>query len=102
MSHQFKPGDLALIVGANVQTQNIGKVCELVQMVVRDEIYTGPDGHRYQHADGPCWLTSAPELVVHFDDGSTKTGWGLSFLHHLMPLKGDEQPVQVRQAERVQ
>lgn len=36
MNHQFKPGDLALIVGANSLTQNIGKVVEPVSYTTSD------------------------------------------------------------------
>lgn len=102
MAHEFKPGDLALIVCAFVQVQNIGKVCELVQLVQHDEIYVAPDGETYQHADSPCWVTAAPGLAMNLEGSTLFAGWGLSIPAHLMPLKGDEQPAQVRQAERVQ
>lgn len=102
MSHQFKPGDLALIVGAFSVPQNIGKACELVQFVQAGQTYTAPDGQVYQHCDRACWVTSAADLSANIEGAPIMVGWGLSVPEHLMPLKGDEQPAQVRQAERAQ
>lgn len=102
MDHEFKPGDLALIVGAFVLKENIGKTCQLDRLVQTGEIYTAPDGNRFQHDGVPCWITLAPSLAVRSEDEVFFQGWGLSVPQHLMPLKGAAEPTEVRQAERVQ
>jgi hypothetical protein len=94
MSHQFKPGDMALIVGANLLTQNIGKACELVQLVRMDEIYIAPDGLRYQHDDVPCWVVLGEGICSWRADGSIHQGdWGVCLPRHLIPLRGESAPM---------
>lgn len=60
MSNQFKSGDLAIIVGANSLTQNIGKQCELREFVTSGDVYVAPNGEVYRHDDvrpGRWWVT---------------------------------------------
>lgn len=93
MSNQFKAGDLALIVGANTMIKNIGKSCELVQLVERDGFYVAPNGVLYQHAGDHCWLVTGDGLCRWFDDGSIEqSDWGLCEQRHLRPLRGDFAP----------
>lgn len=100
MQHQFKPGDLALIVGANELLENIGKQCELVQLVVRGERYTAPDGKLYEHDDMDCWVVICPGILSWFEDGEIiKSFWGLCEPRHLIPLHDDRAPQLEKQKE---
>ena len=90
MAHEFKPGDLALIIGARCP-DSIGEVAELLE-------YVGPlTPHPTDPATGVEDPNGKPAWHV-----KTWSGVGYVYQHNLMPLKGDEQPAQVRQAERVQ
>jgi len=100
MSNQFKAGDLAMIVGANLLIQNIGKSCRLVQLVRMDEIYVAPNGVKYQHGDVPCWVVLGDGVCSWHEDGSVhQADWGLCEPRHLMPLRGDFAPEQQKTKE---
>jgi hypothetical protein len=99
MSHQFKPGDPALIVGAFKLTENIGKVVELVQLVTDGELYVAPNGVTYEHCDDPCWVVVGDGVVGWSDDGAVFDNFGLSVPNHLMPLRGDFAPEQQKARE---
>ena len=100
MNHQFEPGEPAMIVGANLLSMNIGKSCELVQLVFLDEIYIAPNGLKYQHGDVPCWVVLGDGVCSWHEDGSIHQGdWGLCEPRHLMPLRGDFAPEQTRSSE---
>ncbi|UOF22020.1 hypothetical protein [Pseudomonas syringae] len=100
MNNQFKPGDLALIVGAFSMVENIGKQCELIQLVQLDEIYTAPNGLKYQHADVPVWIVRGEGLCRWFEDGTVEqSDWGLCAPVHLMPLRDDFIPEQQKADE---
>jgi len=94
MSHQFKPGDLALIVGALKVQANIGKVCELVEYLVEEAISTFVDpcdGCRARNAAGsPGWIVVGDGLLSE----TGYRGWELVDPRHLMPLRGDFEPEQ--------
>ncbi|UTL89522.1 hypothetical protein [Pseudomonas fluorescens] len=91
MSHQFKPGDLALIVGANSLTQNIGKVVELSSFVKDGDLYAGPNGGLYRHTDVDCWVVRGEEVVFRAD-GAVFAGFGLCEPRHLRPIGRDLSP----------
>lgn len=92
MNHQFKPGDLAMIVGAFNVTSNIGMSCELVERLEPEQISTWVDpndGSRIQNATGqPGWLVVGDGLTSYNGDA----GWVLAGERHLMPIPGDENP----------
>lgn len=89
MSHNFKPGDLAMIVGAYNVPDNIGKQCELIEYLRVEEIsgWVDPsDGLRIQNsAGGPAWLVVGEGLK----SWCGCTGWVIADARHLMPLRGD-------------
>ena len=99
MSHKFKPGDLALIVGASNVTSNIGQVCELVEHLPNDSIsnWVDPsDGCRIQNTAGvPAWLVTGDGLA----SWCGGIGWVLALERHLMPLRGDFEPEQQKAKE---
>ncbi|WP_426113540.1 hypothetical protein [Pseudomonas sp. DSP3-2-2] len=92
MSHQFKSGDLAMIVGAFNVPDNIGQQCELIEYLRLEDIsaWVDPaDGRRVQNAaDGPAWLVVGEGLK----SWCGSTGWVLADERHLMPLRGDFAP----------
>lgn len=97
MRHEFKPGDLALIVGASVP-ENIGKVVTLIRRDCNAIINMPETGYVFRNPMKlPAWVVEGDLIGLRY--GPTKIG----AIHEsrLMPLKGDEQPAQVRQAERV-
>lgn len=89
MNHQSKPGDLAIIVGANSLTQNIGKQCQLREFVTRGDWYVAPNGKVYRHDDVPCWTLIGDGLVAVVEDGVVDLGFGIHEPRHLMPLVDD-------------
>lgn len=89
MNHQFKPGDLAIIVGANSLTQNIGKQCQLREFVTRGDWYVAPNGKVYRHDDVPCWTLIGDGLVAVVEDEVVDLGFGIHEPRHLMPLVDD-------------
>lgn len=105
MAHEFKPGDLALIVGCIKSPINVGKSCTLKQLVQPDEIVYYPHecGGRpmlgIKNAGDLVWLVEGESLE---SSHHPVKGFSLVDPRFLWHLKGDEQPAQVRQAERVQ
>ena len=99
MSHNFKPGDLAMIVGAYTLSENIGKVCELVELLAPEQIsaWTDPiDGVRVQNGDdGNAWLVVGDGLVSWCGARS----WVMADPIHLMPLRGEFTPEQHKSQE---
>lgn len=93
MSHQFKPGDLALIVGARRLAENIGKECTVVRFLHNGEFYFFQDGTRFIRSDG-AWLICGEGVTgLAFDclrwTVDRVSGIGLVDSRHLIPLKGD-------------
>jgi hypothetical protein len=102
MSHQFKPGDLALIVGACSMPENVGKICELVEMLAAEQIsaWIDPtDGCRVQNGDDePGWLVIGDGIL----SANGEPGHVLALPRHLMPLRDDFAPVQQKAKEAEQ
>lgn len=94
MQHQFKAGDLVMIVGANSLTQNIGKQGELREYVVEGDIFLAPNGKMYRHCDVPVWTIRGEGLAANIDDETVYDDFGIHEPRHLMPLKGDQSPTQ--------
>ncbi|MBT9570883.1 MAG: hypothetical protein IV106_07195 [Pseudomonas umsongensis] len=99
MSHQFKPGDQAMIVGANSLTQNIGKQCELRQFIVKGDLYIAPNGETYRHDDVPCWVVAGEGLYWVADAEPMQGDFGVHEPRHLMPLYGNTNPEQQKALE---
>ena len=104
MAHEFKPGDLALVMHAHIP-DNLGKVVTLLRPGSTEEIQV-PE-------NGGAWLAN-PARVLHwvvsgefvarreYSEAFRSTAHAAFPATSLMPLKGDEQPAQVHQSERVQ
>jgi hypothetical protein len=99
MNHQFKSGDMAMIIGANSLTQNIGKQCELREYVTKGDRYIAPNGVVYQHEDVPCWTLVGDGLVAVVEDEVIDLGFGIHEPRHLMPLPPDRAPEKNRAKE---
>lgn len=101
MNHNFKPGDMALIVGAHTMTNNIGKVCELVEILAPEQISTWrdpKDNCRIQNGDvGNAWVVVGDGLI----SWCGSAGWVAADPAHLMPLRGDFAPEQQKSREVV-
>lgn len=92
MSHQFKPGDLALIIGSSKGTSpNIGMLVELVQKVEHDGAFELPDGRRMLNRGPLCWVVRADGAVAQLSAGGLTDLGGLTLCQekYLMPLRGD-------------
>jgi len=89
MNHNFKPGDLAMIVGAFSVQQNIGKTVVLEEFLADEQISTWrdpSDGQRIQNTSGSAgWIVLGEDVKSYC--GSN--GWVLADPSHLMPLRGD-------------
>lgn len=101
MSHQFKPGDLALIVGAFTRAENIGKQCELLELLGPEQVseWRDPsDGCQVQNGSTePGWLVIGDGIVSY----NGEDGFVIADPRHLMPLRGDFTPEQQKTKELV-
>lgn len=90
MNHNFKPGDLALIVGTVSHPQNIGKTCELIEHLDPGQVSHWKDSegfHQKNDDTSAAWIVSGHEL-----SGDGVRGSLLVDSKHLMPLRGDFAP----------
>lgn len=103
MSHQFKPGDLALIVGSIVE-ENIGKTVRLVEFAPRGsepQVRT----KKYLPIAHDSWIVetidSSNSLVIpsNYTVGLIRVNAGICRRQWLMPLRGDFAPEQAKSRE---
>lgn len=84
MSHQFKPGDLALVIAGGF----LGQAVELIRFIQPGETVVSPAGKIYEFrpkAGVGGWLCSSDaEMVV-------------KHAKNLMPMRGDFAPVQQKE-----
>ena len=80
-----------MIVGANVLTQNIGKVVELSAFVKDGDLYAGPDAQLYRHSDAGCWVVRGEGVQFRADE-EVYEGFGLCEERHLMPMPSEKAP----------
>lgn len=82
MNHQFKPGDLAMIINSG-QSEDLGKVVKILEVLLDDQSYYKRNGEIHEgDRDG------SPSAFVEFEDGDV---WMFS-QSWLMPLRGDFHP----------
>lgn len=103
MNNQFKPGDLALIVGAHRYPENIGAVVELISYLAAGEQYTTPDGSIVT-VGGDSWEVVGESVcggyVLRMSGRVVRTPkHGLADPAHLMPLRRDFVPEQAKSHE---
>lgn len=101
MSHQFKPGDLALIIRAT-HAENIGKVVELIRFDCSEKIALPEDTPR-SFAPNPnqiaCWVVRGSFIAHSTLRGEITSAVGASPQSWLMPLRGDFAPEQQKAKE---
>lgn len=102
MSNQFKPGDLALIIGSKVpDSPNVGRSVELVRLIRTGERLDKGDGTFARHVGGEAWIVSAKGLKLR----SLSRGWidasdqAVCSEKYLIPLRGDFEPEQQKAKE---
>lgn len=97
MSHQFKPGDLAMII----QGPNSGACVELLRFHNSGDVKLGNGCWCEAHA--PSWHVSGNSLVAAFDGlpGMHRVTHGLVTEKLLIPLRGDFEPAQQKAKEVV-
>lgn len=92
MNHNFKPGDLAMIVGAFCLPQNIGKTVVLEELLGDGQISAWRDPadgcHIHNTAGSAGWIVIGEGL----SSWCGGDGWCLVDSKHLMPLRGDFTP----------
>lgn len=98
MSHQFKQGDLALVIASpRKDNPNVGRCVELLCLVLPGEKVQMPSGHYLQNvSDRPAWMCYAPGLVMGYLDAG---GIDLILPERLSPLRGDFAPEQQKAKE---
>lgn len=102
MSHQFKPGDLALIIGSSQGVSpNIGMAVELVQKLETDGRFLMPDGRTISNRGPLCWVIYANGVAAQLSNGAIVDigGFALCMEIYLMPLGGDFAPEQQKAKE---
>jgi hypothetical protein len=96
---QFKPGDMALIVGCKNSSVNLGKTCELIAFLRPGERLDFPHGNAFdgvRHIGTTAgWFVAGETLVSSF--GSV--GFTIVREQHLAPLRGDFAPEQQKSQE---
>lgn len=98
MGHQFKPGDLALIVKSIKRPENIGKACQLLAFMVPGErLEFEFDGLRAINHIGtqPAWLVAGDEVI----SSNGNLGFALVRPENLMLLRGNFTPEQQKAKE---
>lgn len=96
MGHEFKPRDLALVIGSLTTPESIGSVVVLKTLHLAVPLEGSSSYYRVAQAgDAECIRAWEVEPDQFFPEG-----YGV-LERNLMPLKGDDQPAQVRQAESV-
>ena len=101
MSHQFKPGDLAVIVRCAIQSE-IGKSVEIVREIPPGGTIVGLAGKRWVNPKAVPLLIVRGDLL--FVRNYTKQRYEVSDhaaykASDLMPLKGDFEPEQQKAKE---
>lgn len=102
MTNNFKPGDLALIVGSSKGVSpNIGMAVELVIKLGTNDGFSLPDGRRLINRGPACWVIEAPGLSTALHQGGWVDvgGMALAMEPHLIPLRGDFTPEQQKAKE---
>lgn len=101
MSHNFKPGDLALIINAQY-AENLGKVVELLRFDNSEKIAIPEEGPRCYMPNPSlvdCWVVRG-DLVGHSTlRGAITCVVGGCPQSCLMPLRGDFAPEQQKSRE---
>ncbi|WP_339069649.1 NfeD family protein [Pseudomonas idahonensis] len=103
MSHQFKPGDLALIIGAITEAGRdlIGRTVELVHKAPGGE-HIRFDGRHWLAKGKDSWIVKGDGLITVFGDGRVApSDVCLCAEENLMPLRGDFSPEQQKAKEVV-
>lgn len=98
MNHQLKQGDPALIIGAFVLTENIGRSVELVAYVPPLGSLFWEDGYFDAGADG-LWIVAGDDLARNTAGGKIISKLAGVSPQHLRPLKGDFTPEQQKSRE---
>jgi hypothetical protein len=100
MNHQFKPGDLALIVQAH-REENIGKTVELVRFSQERWVPYGDDGYTANNSQMvPCWVVNGDIVTDQdFQGENVSVKQAVALECHLMPLRGDFAPEQQKSRE---
>ncbi|MCO5364788.1 hypothetical protein V2K50_11300 [Pseudomonas alliivorans] len=102
MNHQFKPGDLALVVGSSEGVSpNIGMAVELVEHLITNDEFNLPDGRRLVNRGPACWVITAAGLLAcrHHGGWIDVGGIALVMQQYLIPLRGDFAPEQQKAKE---
>ncbi|AZE53458.1 hypothetical protein C4K03_1287 [Pseudomonas synxantha] len=90
MSNQFKPGDLALVIGGDHLPLNTGRQCTLITLAVSGAVLNNPNNDaRYVYVgDYTCWLVAGPAIE---NDSPDLEDAGLDLIEerYLMLLRGD-------------
>ena len=102
MRHNFKPGDLALLVQAHYE-ENIGKTVELVRFSCERWIPYGTDNYTANNQKlAACWVINGEILTDQdFEGEGVTVKQAVALECHLMPLRGNFQPEQQKAKEAV-
>jgi hypothetical protein len=95
MSHQFKSGDLAIIIGG----PNTGSCVELISFHASGDVRMSSGC--WTRADVPSWKVTGPSLTARLEGipGRYKVAQGLICQSLLMPLRGDFAPEKAESRE---
>lgn len=94
--HNFKPGDLALIVGTVRTPANLGKVVTVFCMVEGRGDYIAPDGRKYYSLEENLACVVEGEGLK---DPNGAEGWTQVAPQHLMPLRGEPDQLPAKKEE---
>lgn len=89
--HKLKTGDHALIIGAFVLTENIGRSVELAAYVPPNGSLFWEDGYFDAGADG-LWIVTGEDLARNTEGGKIISNLAGVSPQHLRPLHGDFAP----------
>lgn len=102
MQNQFKPGDLALVIGSDHEPSNVGRACELIAFLSHGDVVPNPNHPEtlaeYDDPGVQRWLVRGDQIQNDSDD-PRDVGLDVLMPEHLMPLKGTETPQLEKQKE---
>ncbi|OSN39543.1 hypothetical protein [Pseudomonas syringae] len=98
MSHQFKPGDLALIVDRRARETNVGRVVRLVESMGFPDTYQWEGITYINPRASQVWVIEVEGSPLETRFGGLVTR-GPICEYKLMPLRGDFAPEQQKAKE---
>ena len=102
MSHHFKVGDLALIVGCNKNPVNIGRQVELALRVDHTDLFECSGITWQMQTPETTWIVKANNIIRAHGEALVDGEYTACLERHLRPLRGDFTPEEEREEQEIE